>query len=93
MITIRLRFKNSLIAISGREFGKDVYKNQIKNYLVEKEQVLLEFPDNIEAVASSFPQGLFSEELEKIGYEGVRKRYSVHSNVDGFVENFWESFE
>jgi hypothetical protein len=83
MKEIKLTFKKTYISLAGNPEGKEVFNNQIKPYIQDEEKIKLIFPPEIENVASSFFQGLFKEELEKIGKKRVESKYIlVFENED-----------
>jgi len=60
MSTINLSFKNSVVALAGNPYGKNVYKEQVVPKLGENEdRIIISFPSQIEYVTSSFIQGFF----------------------------------
>ncbi|MFH0580871.1 STAS-like domain-containing protein [Streptococcus mitis] len=85
MKEIKLTFKKTYISLAGNPEGKEIFKNQIKPYIQDEEKIKLIFPPEIENVASSFFQGLFEEELEKIGKKRVESKYTLvfeNENLD-----------
>lgn len=90
---IKLKFQDrSIIILSGRLFGKEVFNEQIAPEIKDEKEIVLEFPPQIRSFASSFPNGLLSSEVEKLGLENVKKKYTIFSEIDGVEEDFWESF-
>lgn len=91
---IKLNIKDkSLISLSGRPFGVEIYDKQIANNIEDESEVILEFPPQIRSFASSFPQGLLASEIEKLGLEKVKKKFRIHSEFEGLEKDFWESFD
>ena len=94
MKNIKLYFKDkSLISLSGRPFGVEIYDKQIANNIEGESEVILEFPPQIRSFASSFPQGLLTSEIEKLGLEKVKEKFKIHSEFPGLEKGFWESFD
>lgn len=94
MKNIKLYFKDkSLISLSGRDFGVEIYDNQIANNIEGESVVILEFPPQIRSFASSFPQGLLASEIEKLGLEKVKEKFIIRSEFPGLEKGFWESFD
>ena len=62
---IHLEFKNNLEVLAGNKFGREIYFSQIQNKFLINEENIIEFPDTIEMICSSFVQGMFSELLKK----------------------------
>ncbi|WP_247914192.1 MULTISPECIES: hypothetical protein [Streptococcus] len=91
---IKLNIKDkSLISLSGRPFGIEIYNTQIADKIEGESEVILEFPPQIRSFASSFPQGLLASEIEKLGLENVKKKFKIHSEFEGLEKDFWESFD
>ena len=93
MKKIELNFDKTLIGLSGRQLGVKTFENQVKPVISEETPIELVFPNQIEAIASSFAQGLLASELEKYGLFEVKKRFRVSSEVKGVEKSFWESFD
>ncbi|MBX9075490.1 DUF4325 domain-containing protein [Streptococcus anginosus] len=87
------RYDRTLISLSGRKFGEKTYNDQVAPYIEKQEKVTLVFPNKIEVVASSFVQGLFYKELEEIGLNSVKSKFTIESKVNGFAQNFWGSLD
>ena len=85
--------ENSVISLSGRPFGIEIYNTQIANKIEGEKEVVLEFPAQIMSFASSFPQGLLASEIEKLGLENVKKKFKIYSEFEGLEKDFWESFD
>lgn len=66
---IKLKFDKTLNNLAGNRFGRLTYQNQIKEKIKDDCINYVIIPDEIEDVASSFVQGLYSEISEKYGRE------------------------
>ena len=60
MNIISLIFPDDLHHIAGKDFGIEVYQRQIKDKIIEDEQNILKFPEQVRGVSISFIQGLLS---------------------------------
>lgn len=74
---IKMNFKKTYISLSGNPYGQQIYNEQVKKFSDKNDKIILIFPEQIENIASSFFQGLFKEELEKIGKNAVIKKYEL----------------
>ncbi|MFC3928730.1 hypothetical protein ACVR05_00575 [Streptococcus caprae] len=74
---IKLNFKKTYISLSGNPYGQQIYTEQVKKISDTDDKIRLVFPEQIENIASSFFQGLFKDELEKIGKNAVIKKYEL----------------
>lgn len=77
MKRIILEFDNSLSGLAGYEYGKQIYNEQVKNKISFDEEVCIEFPDNIQRIASSFVQGFFEEIAENVGISSIGKNIEI----------------
>ena len=68
---IALKFDKTLSGLAGYEYGKDIYKEQVKDKINFKQKTCIEFPDNIQRIASSFVQGFFEEIIANAGISSV----------------------
>lgn len=64
---INLEFDKMITNLSGNRLGVKVFKDQVKDKFVAEKQNEVVFPQQIEDIASSFIQGLYSEISEKYG--------------------------
>lgn len=84
MKEINLNFEKSQTRLAGFIFGESVYNEQIKNKIFDgkkiKEKVIIIFPNQIEKVASSFVQGLFSELINTIGYSEIERTFEIKAS-------------
>lgn len=71
---IILEFKPMATFVSGRSFGKEIYKTQIKNSIANFEEmdiIKIEFPPKITYISISFIKGLMNDYIEKYGANNV----------------------
>lgn len=74
---ITLNFKGDITGLAGYQYGENVYNEQVKGIINFDEEIIIEFPTNIERIASSFVQGFFSDIVSEIGFEGVEKNVII----------------
>lgn len=87
---IDLEFNKSITRLAGNPYGREVFNNQVKDKIDYNKINILNFPDNIEKIASSFVQGFFAEIVAKIGYEQVFEKIKVKSIHETLVENIYK---
>lgn len=76
---IILKFDKSLTNLAGYDYGLEIYNEQIKGKIDVEKEFLLEFPDQIRGVASSFVQGLFANIVKQIGLLATEERTQIIS--------------
>lgn len=69
MIKIELSFAKGDTRIAGNPYGKEVFREQVKEKIDYADINIIVFPNTIEKVASSFVQGFFAEVISKVGYQ------------------------
>lgn len=82
MNSIKLEFDKTVTRLAGYKYGKSVYDAQCKEIIQFDDKIILEFPINIQKLASSFIQGFFNEIIEKIGIAGVENQVEIISAND-----------
>ncbi|MGX7202407.1 hypothetical protein BCR22_07455 [Enterococcus plantarum] len=83
MKIVKLKFDNTISGLAGFPYGQKIYEDQVKGvYTNHSEKIEIEFPNNIQKVASSFVQGFFSELVLEVGYEGIEKNVEIKSSSD-----------
>lgn len=88
---ILLTFDTDLLALWGKDFGKEIWKTQIKPYS-NQEHLTLVFPEQISCVATSFGRGLLNSEIKKYGLNAVKRKYTIQSLNKDFEKQFWKHF-
>lgn len=81
---ILLQFDKTITNLAGNRYGREIYSNQIENILELSEKNVVEIPETIEDVASSFVQGIYSALSEQYGKEkalNIMELYSVRADV------------
>lgn len=95
MKVVKLIFDKSQTRLAGFPYGETTYREQVKpiydKISDENEQVKLVFPNQIEKVASSFVQGLFSELINSIGYEKIEERFIIESSNEKLTARIQEN--
>ena len=87
MNRIELNFNKSTTSLAGFPYGETIYHKQVENKVVFGEPITIVFPKQIERIASSFVQGIFSEFVDAIGYEGVEKQVTILSGTEELTES------
>ena len=93
---ILLTFDADLLALWGEDFGKEIWKTQIEPYS-DQNSITLVFPEQISCVATSFGRGLLGGEINKLGINAVKRKYTIQSlNKDcqkQFSKHFWNCWD
>lgn len=87
---INLVFDKSTTRLAGNPYGKSVYREQIERKIDYNKKNIIVFPNNIEKVASSFIQGLFSEIVKNIGYVGISEKIELKSRTEELTKEMYE---
>lgn len=91
MKTIKLHFDKSLIALAGNPFGRAIFDEQVDRSTVTDDTIVIEFPEQIVKVASSFVQGFFSYWLDSIGIEGIQKQIKIVTSYQELTNYIWDN--
>ena len=93
---ILLTFDTDLLALWGEDFGKEIWETQIEPYC-DQNSITLVFPEQISCVATSFGRGLLGGEINKLGINAVKRKYTIQSlNKDcqqQFSKHFWNCWD
>ncbi len=76
---IQLQFEKIITNLAGNRFGRDTYIAQVKGKIDIEEKNIIEIPEIIEDVASSFVQGIYRELSEQYGKERALEIMELHS--------------
>ena len=87
---ITLKFETLFLALTGREYGERVYKEQIEPHEYH-DHITLVFPEHVQVIASSFAGGLLGEQVEKWGNDKVKAKYKIKN--EELAQQIWEAFE
>lgn len=88
---ITLKFKGDITGLAGYQYGEKVYNEQVKDNINLNEEIFIEFPDNIERIASSFVQGFFSDIVSEIGLEGVEKNVKIITKKPKLTKSVYDN--
>lgn len=72
-----LRFDKTLTKLAGNQFGRSMFEEQIKGVVDLSQPFVIEIPEQVDYLATSFVQGFFGEIYKKIGADGIRKNLEV----------------
>lgn len=89
---LKLQFDDELIALGGHEFGSHIWETQVEQYQ-ENPNITLVFPDHIEMVTTLFGRGLLGSEINKLGINAVKRKYTIQSKNKGFAKQFWNCWD
>ena len=88
--SVSLVFNKTITKLAGFPYGESVYETQIKDKVDLFQPCKIVFPSNIEKVASSFVQGLFSEIVKAIGYQGVENNIEIETANKELTADIWD---
>ena len=77
----------SVSKISGFPFGKEIYDKQVKDRIDLMVHNVVNFPEYIDYVGSSFIQGFISEILEQINSKDKLLDQVIFKSANKFVED------
>lgn len=86
---VELKFEDSVNTLVDYEFGKEVYLEQVKNFIPKNYPVDLVFSENIQRLSISFVQGFISEFVKDNDLESFYKNMLIIGNAK-FVEKFYK---
>ena len=89
---LKLQFDKELIALGGQEFGLHIWETQIKQYQ-DQPHITLVFPNQISCVTTSFGRGLLNNEINKLGINAVKRKYTIQSIRKDFEKQFWNCWD
>ncbi len=93
MNKILLSFDKTLSALSGNDFGRSIYLNQIKNQINMDEHNTIVFDSSILIIGISFVKGMFSELLENYSIDDLREKISFQCSSKEVEMSIWDSLE
>lgn len=67
----------SLTKLAGNSYGRRLFDDQVDGKIDLNEPFVIEFPGQIDYLASSFIQGFFGKIYTEIGREGMEKNFDV----------------
>lgn len=67
----------TLTKLAGNPFGRELFQEQVKGKIDLSKKFVIEIPDRIDYLATSFVQGFFGEIYKQIGRDGMEKLFDV----------------
>ena len=83
---IALKIPNTYSFITGNDFGRKVYEEQIRNSYSAGEECTIVFPNTVEGVSISFTQGLISEIASQIGKDEILRTITFEASTEYLVD-------
>ena len=75
---IALEIKDkSLTKLAGNSYGRKLFNEQVNGKIDLEQPFVIEFPEQIDYLASSFIQGFFGKIYTEIGREGMEKNFDI----------------
>jgi len=78
---IRLIFDQTVTRLAGFKYGMETYDSQVGNCVdFSCDQIIvIEFPEQIIRIASSFVQGFFEKIIKQIGLESIGSQVEIQT--------------
>ena len=67
----------SLTKLAGNSYGRKLFSEQVDGKIDLDQPFTIEFPEQIDYLASSFIQGSFGKIYTEIGREGMEKNFDI----------------
>lgn len=67
----------SLTKLAGNSYGRKLFSEQVEGKIDLDQPFTIEFPEQIDYLASSFIQGFFGKIYTEIGREGMEKNFDI----------------
>ena len=67
----------SLTKLAGNSYGRKLFSEQVDGKIDLDQPFTIEFPEQIDYLASSFIQGFFGNIYTEIGREGMEKNFDI----------------
>lgn len=84
---ITLDFEKSLTKLSGFDLGKELYDSQIKEKIdYTEDKIIIQIPQQVDLVGSSFIQGFFEDMVNKIGISGIEEKVMIKSSISNLKQ-------
>lgn len=87
---IELKFDKATTKLAGNPYGRSVFHDQLRDKIDYSKKNIIIFPNNIERVASSFTQGLFSEIIKEIGYDKLNQIIKIEAGSGELEKRIYE---
>lgn len=75
--SVKLKFNKALTYLTGYDFGSQTFEDQVRGKINAEKEFVIEFPEPIKDVGSSFVQGFVSELIKEIGRSDLKKNLQV----------------
>ena len=79
---VRLSFKKTSTNLAGYDYGIEVYEEQVRGKIDVQAPFIIEFPQEIKGIASSFVQGFFADIVGEIGLIATEERATVKAGSE-----------
>ena len=86
-----LVFDKMITRLAGYEFGKEIFDNQVKNRVNFSTEVIVEFPEQIIKIASSFVQGFFEKIIDEVGFDEIGQRVKVVTGSEELTKSIFDN--
>lgn len=67
----------TLTKLAGNPFGRELFQEQVKDRVDLNKKFVIEIPEQIDYLATSFVQGFFGEIYKQIGRDGIEKNLDI----------------
>ena len=67
----------SLTKLAGNSYGRKLFSEQVDGKIDLDQPFTIEFPEQIDYLASSYIQGFFGKIYTEIGREGMEKNFDI----------------
>lgn len=67
----------TLTKLAGNPFGRELFQEQVKGKIDLNKKFVIEIPEQIDYLATSFVQGFFGEIYKQIGRDGIEENLEV----------------
>lgn len=86
-----LRFDSVVTRLAGFDYGKEIYQAQVENQIDFSCPVVIEFPDRIIKIASSFVQGFFEDIIKQVGLNQIGNQVKVVARSPELVASIFNN--
>lgn len=91
---VTLNFEDKTVpSLAGYEYGKKVFEDQVKEKIdYSADKIIIAFPNDKTAIASSFIEGFFDGIKEKIGLNAIKEKLIIESNSVKITKKIKDAF-
>lgn len=86
-----LQFPKATTDLTGNKLGRKIYSTQVKPNLDENAENIVQIPESINDVGTSFIQGMYYEISEKYGRDNALKIMKLSTNNKKTLEKINKS--